>query len=147
MIRYTLRCRDGHEFEGWFRSSDGFDALRLAGQVACTHCGSTAVEKAPMAPAVPSDRANRGTSDRAAPERPPTMAQRVEQSLAELRRQVEANSDYVGMRFVQEARAMHEGRLPERAIHGEARVEDARKLIEDGVPVAPLPFRRREGMN
>ena len=63
--------------------------------------------------------------------------------LEKLRRHVETTSDYVGMSFAAEARAMHEGTRPERAIHGEARIDEARKLLEDGIPVAPLPFRPR----
>jgi len=35
---------------------------------------------------------------------------------------------------------MHEGERPHRAIWGEARPNDARALIEDGIPVLPLPF-------
>ena len=70
-----------------------------------------------------------------------------EAALDKLRRHVEENSDYVGMSFAAEARAMHEGAAPERAIHGEAKLEDARKLIEDGIPVAPLPFRSRQRAN
>ena len=70
-----------------------------------------------------------------------------EAALERLRRHVEENSDYVGMSFAAEARAMHEGLAPERAIHGEAKPEEARKLIEDGIPVAPLPFRTRERAN
>lgn len=161
MIRYALRCADTHEFEGWFRSSSEFEAMRDRGQIACTTCGGHAVDRAPMAPAIPTERAHAGergagqsgedrTTDRASPLPDPaceTVTQRVNRSLAELRAYVDANSDYVGMRFVQEARAMHEGRRPERAIHGECRVEDARKLIEDGVKVAPLPFRSKRRMN
>ena len=64
----------------------------------------------------------------------------AEQALKELRNHVEANSDYVGKDFASEARAMHVGDAPERPIYGEARVEEAKALIEDGVPVAPLPF-------
>ena len=138
MIRYDLRCQNGHHFDGWFRSSEGFDSLRKAGQVACTHCGSTAVEKALMAPGI-------AVSEKAGDLHSPRDAQ--EAALEKLRRQIEANSDYVGMSFAAEARAMHEGSIPERAIHGEARLEDARRLIEDGIPVAPLPFRSRHGSN
>lgn len=136
MIRYNLRCKKGHEFDGWFRSSDGFDAMRAAGQVTCAQCGSAEVEKALMAPAVPSE--NPRLSE---PENP------VEAALAKLREHVEKNSDYVGLRFADEARAMHEGRRPTRAIHGEARPDEARRLLEEGVPVAPLPFRPRQKMN
>ena len=135
MIRYNLRCDQGHDFDGWFRSSDGFDNLRAAGQVTCTQCGSAKVEKALMAPAVPAKA-------------PLSQAQTPqEKALEKLRAHVEQNSEHVGLRFADEARAMHEGRSKTRAIHGQARPEDARKLIEDGVPVLPLPFRPREGVN
>jgi hypothetical protein len=135
MIRYALRCDKGHDFDGWFRSSDAFETTRAAGHVACTQCGSDKVEKSLMAPAVP-------VAKQAQPAMTPAEA-----ALHALRQQVEASSDYVGLKFVDEARAMHEGRTPGRAIHGEARIEDARKLIEDGVPVAPLPFIPRQKVN
>ncbi|WP_114284958.1 DUF1178 family protein [Candidatus Halocynthiibacter alkanivorans] len=64
----------------------------------------------------------------------------IEAALQELRRKVEKNSEYVGKGFASEARAMHLGEAPERAIFGEARVEEARELIEDGIAVVPLPF-------
>lgn len=134
MIRYALRCDQGHDFDGWFRSSEAFETTRAAGHVACTQCGSARVEKSLMAPAV-------------AAKQPKPAVNPVEAALHALRRQVEANSDYVGLKFADEARAMHEGRLPARAIHGEARPEEARKLIEDGVPVAPLPFIPRQKAN
>ena len=137
MIRYALRCDQGHEFDGWFRNSEGFDSLLKAGQVTCTHCGSAKVAKALMAPRVA----------QAQPEALTTPRDPREAALEALRKQVESNSDYVGMSFAAEARAMHEGSAPERAIHGEARPEDAKKLLEDGIPVAPLPFRPRQRVN
>lgn len=70
-----------------------------------------------------------------------------EQALADLRKEVEANSDYVGMNFASEARAMHDGNTPERSIYGEAKPEEARKLIEEGIPVAPLPFMPNRKIN
>ncbi|MCO6363403.1 DUF1178 family protein [Paracoccus sp. 08] len=134
MIRYALRCDQGHDFDGWFRSSDGFEAMRDAGQVGCAVCCATKVDRALMAPAV---------SDKTltAPRNP------AEAALQALRRKIETSSDYVGLSFAEEARAMHEGTRPARAIHGEARPEDARRLIEDGVPVAPLPFVPRPKTN
>ena len=136
MIRYHLRCDKGHEFEGWFRSAEAFDAQLAEGQVACGFCGSASVEKALMAPAVPK-RAE--ASD--------TPETNMIEAIARLRAHVEANSDYVGDSFVTEARAMHAGDSPARAIHGEAHPDEARALIEDGIPVAPLPFRPRQKAN
>jgi hypothetical protein len=139
MIRYALRCENGHDFDSWFRSSDGYDAMRAAGQVACGECGSIKVEKALMAPTV--------SEPRPATPRLTQPATPAETAMDKLRQHVEKNSDYVGNSFVAEARAMHQGTSPERAIHGEARIEDARKLIEDGIPVAPLPFLPRQKTN
>lgn len=134
MIRYALRCDKGHDFDGWFRSAAGFDALSAEGQVSCSICGSASVEKAPMAPAVPArDEAQGRPLDR--PGSP------LEEAMAMLRRHVEETSDYVGDSFATTARQMHEGEIPHRSIYGEARLDEAKKLVEDGVPVAPLPFR------
>ena len=130
MIRYALRCDRDHGFDSWFGSAEAYDRLRAARQVSCPDCGSTAVDKALMAPNV-------------APSREPALAaprDPREAALAELRRRVEENSEYVGLEFAAEARRIHEGEAPERSIYGEAGAEEARRLIEDGVPVAPLPF-------
>ncbi len=161
MIQYSLKCAEGHSFDSWFQSAAAFDKLAAAGLVSCAVCGGTGVKKAVMAPRVrPGRKAVSGVGEpepqaAAAPSASvpaPVPAQagpgllgrpsgEVEKAIAELRRKVEENSDYVGDRFVREARAMHLGEAPERAIHGEAKLEDARELIEEGVPVLPLPFR------
>ena len=133
MIRYDLKCDGDHEFDSWFQSASAFERLATAGHVTCPQCGSAKVEKRLMAPALSKTRPN--------VDRPLTApADPREAALAELRRKVEANSEYVGLRFAAEARQMHEGLVPERAIYGEAHADEARQLIEDGVPVAPLPF-------
>lgn len=143
MIRYSLKCPQAHEFDSWFQSAGAYDSLRAAGHVSCAICGSTEVEKVLMAPAVRPARRAASAQPGAVSETGHPLSQPQgdkEQALAALRAHIEANSDYVGMNFVAEARAMHEGNAPERAIYGEARPEEAKKLIEDGVPVAPLPF-------
>ncbi|WP_374291328.1 DUF1178 family protein [Paenirhodobacter enshiensis] len=142
MIRYTLKCDHDHAFESWFASAEAFDKLSAAGMVACTVCGSAKVAKTLMAPAVRPARkavaaeAPHPETAQAAPATAPDPAGII----AALRRAVEQNSDYVGKDFATEARAMHEGEAPERAIWGEARPDEARALIEDGIEVTPLPF-------
>ena len=151
MIRYALKCAAGHGFESWFASADAYDKLAQAGMISCSLCGSTDVEKTLMAPALGQGSKKRAAPARgvdAAPSRAPQVAgtdamsreAQLETALAKLRQEVEANSSYVGGNFAKEARAMHEGTAPERAIYGEAKPEEARKLLEDGVPVMPLPF-------
>lgn len=120
MIRYALVCANEDAFEGWFRNSAEYDAQLAAGELICPVCASGDVRKAPMAPAV-IGRGARGAA------------------LRKLRDHVQANFEYVGEGFAQEARAMHDGDAPERAIWGEATAEQAIDLIESGAPVAPLP--------
>jgi len=141
MIRYDLKCSNDHSFDGWFPSAEAFEAQLAAGQVACAICGVNAVEKRIMAPAV--------RPARKAGEKPKLSAPQndIEAALAEMRAKIEANSDYVGLNFAAEARAMHEGRIDERSIYGEAKPEDARALLEDGIPVAPLPFMPKRQAN
>jgi len=138
LIRYTLICDQDHEFESWFQSSQAFDALSKAGHLSCAVCGSTTVSLALMAPSV---SAKGSKADLSAP------LSDAEKSLTKLRKDVEDNSDYVGKSFADEARKMHEGDTPERAIWGEAKLGEAKKLVDDGVPVMPLPFMPKRKTN
>ncbi len=133
MIKYALACDQAHEFEGWFGSSADFDDQQARGLLCCPTCGSASVAKQIMAPAVAGTKAQR-----AAPAQPQPQAMMME-AMGRLRREVEANFDYVGDTFAREARAIHEGKAEERGIYGEASPTEVRALIEDGVRVAPLP--------
>lgn len=153
MIRYALRCADAHRFDAWFGSSADYDRLRAAGLVTCAVCGGDGVEKDLMAPAVaaggtvapPEKMPESGPEPSIGRERPLSVpASPVERALAALRRRVEATAENVGRDFAREARRIHEGAAPERPIWGEARPSEARALIEDGIPVAPLPFPARK---
>ncbi|MEX3014489.1 DUF1178 family protein [Gymnodinialimonas hymeniacidonis] len=138
MIRYTLKCAEGHRFESWFQSADAFDTLHGKGMVSCAVCGIEDVQKAMMAPPVP--KKGKAEAEPTAPERPLSEpAHPAEAMLRQMREHVEKNSTYVGGSFAKEARAMHLGDTPERAIHGEANAQEAKSLIEDGVPILPLP--------
>ena len=138
MIRYTLTCDKDHQFDSWFQSSSTYDTLEAGGHLSCSVCGSSDVKRALMAPSVP---AKGNTDNLSAP------GSDAEAALAKMRQEVEQNSEYVGLSFAQEARKMHDGEAPERPIYGEAKLDDAKKLIDDGVPVAPLPFMPKRKAN
>jgi hypothetical protein len=154
MIQYALKCAEGHSFDSWFQSASAYDKLAAAGMVTCAVCGSDKVEKAIMTPRVRTARkavSGVGEAEVAQPPVPESQPQpqpgplsapasAAEQAMAEMRRKVEESSDYVGKDFATEARAMHLGEAPERSIYGEARLDEAKELIEEGIPVAPLPF-------
>lgn len=140
MIRYALVCEGAHEWEGWFGSIADYDAQSARGLVTCPICGTKKVRKQIMAPAVVTSKSDRPKAPVAAPpaetlDAPPE----VKAFFDKWRSHIEQNYDYVGDAFAEEARKIHEGESDERLIYGEASSQEARALIEDGVPVAPLP--------
>ncbi len=148
MIVFDLHCTDGHRFEGWFGSSADYADQQARGLLACPSCGSAEVSKAPMAPAVPA-KAN-ARKEVLPPEPTPRqqlantpLPPKVKKALAALAKaQAEAlkNSTWVGDKFAAETRKMHYGERDEAPIHGQATLAEAKALIDEGVPVAPLPF-------
>jgi hypothetical protein len=146
MIVFDLSCPDGHRFEGWFGSSADYADQQARGLLACPVCGSAAVSKAPMAPAVPAKGNTR--QEVLPPEAPRQLANtpmppQVQKALAALAKaQAEAlkNSTWVGDKFADETRKMHYGERDVALIHGQATLAEAKALIEEGVPVVPLPF-------
>ena len=127
MIVFDLKClRSGDLFEAWFRSGADFEQQLEQGLVHCPFCESSRVAKAPMAPMVPRRSA-------------PAPAELVA-SLAELQAELLRESEWVGDRFADTARAMHLGEIDTSPVHGEATAEQFRSLVEDDVPIAPLPL-------
>ena len=141
MIRFDLRCGEGHGFDGWFRSGDDFERQQERRLVACPHCGSDRVEKALMAPAVSAATRARGDGAKApvAGGLPPERAAEIRSQLQAMARELRKGSHDVGERFAEEARRIHFGEAEERRIHGRATQEEVRALAEDGIPALPLP--------
>lgn len=134
MIRFSLICDNAHEFEGWFRSNEEFDTQARRGLVDCPSCGSQQVEKALMAPAVSTGRRQEKIALAMGDAQKQAMAQ-----LKALAEKVRENSDYVGDRFAEEARKIHFGETDVRGIYGEATLEEAKSLADDGVAFMPIP--------
>lgn len=151
MIAYDLVCKPaGHRFEGWFGSSDEYDRQLISQILSCPTCGSGAISKAVMAPNI-ARKGNQAPSltPRSEPEHTvavsnqPEMPAQIEKVIAELGKlqsRMLENSDWVGRKFVEEARAIHYGETPERIIHGEASADEAQALFDEGITIAPLPL-------
>lgn len=153
MIRYRLQCDTSHEFEAWFGSSTAYDRQAKRGLVECPECGSTKVTKALMAPGVATRSreadTEAGRSAPAATGQPvPVTAETAAQMTAQrrimalmrqVRQEVESKAEYVGPRFAEEARKIHDNEAKDRGIWGEATIEQARDLHEDGIDCLPLP--------
>jgi hypothetical protein len=158
MIRYSLVCNKGHDFESWFKNSATFDKQAARGFVTCPLCGSTKVEKAIMAPHLSHSAHDvQPRSPASAPATPEVTAAAPEDAqapvamvspqehelrkkLKELREHLTQNADYVGRKFPEEARKMHYGEIEHRSIYGEASPDDAKELHEEGIEFHPLPI-------
>jgi len=164
MIRFSLRCKDGHVFEAWFRNGDTYERQAKRGEVRCPDCGSVKVTKAIMAPAIAKGRRRDplpapAAAAEASPAQPAPTAEtpaapvpaasapaemhfsgKLREALGEMRRFIEKNAEYVGPRFADEARKMHDGESKERSIYGEASDEEAEALKEEGIEFGRIPW-------
>ena len=160
MIRYSLICDNGHEFESWFADSAAYDKQAKRKLVSCPACGSVKVEKALMTPRLSSSAKKRAVAampveapppvtpspEAAAPETPAPVAmmspqeQELRSKLKELRDHLTKNSDNVGAEFPEEARKMHYGETEHRSIYGVASPDEAKDLAEEGIEFHPLPM-------
>jgi hypothetical protein len=153
MIRYALACEAGHAFESWFRDSDSYDSQQKSGFVTCPACGSARIEKQIMSPSVARTDLDRpalpvpaelpSSPTESAPAAPVALLTEREAAFRDLlravRRHVMETAEHVGPRFAEEARRMHDGLSDFRAIYGEATLEEAMALAEEGIEALPLP--------
>ena len=133
MIRYTLNCKNGHQFDSWFSNSDSFEKLRKKGLLECAICSSKEVEKSLMAPKITS------SSDKKT-ETLISAQSDLEKEIKALKHKIKGTATDVGENFSSEARAMHYGEKEEKPIIGKATMDEAKDLAEEGVPFIPLPW-------
>jgi hypothetical protein len=130
MIRYTLNCNNGHQFDSWFSDSASFEKLREKGHLECAICSSKEVAKSLMAPVV-------------APKKKETLLSKqsaLEKEIKALKQKIKATATDVGENFSAEARAMHYGEKEEKPIVGKTTIDEAKELAEEGIPFTPLPW-------
>lgn len=157
MIVYQLVCEHDHTFESWFRDSAAYDHMAAAGELVCPVCGTSKVSKAVMAPRLgrrkgaDDDPVTRSSGPGGMQAVDPVTAakqalvdKKMAEFLRELRGHVEKTCDYVGDRFAEEARKIHYGEVEARGIYGEASVEEARDLQDEGVAFSAIPWGRRD---
>ena len=124
MIVFDLQCLAGGEtFEAWFRSNADYEEQSAGGLVQCPFCESTRIAKAPMAPRLPAKSSGNPLA-----------------GIAAIQAEMLKESRWVGDQFAETARAMHSGEIEREQVHGQATLAEAKSLVDDGVPVAPLPL-------
>ena len=162
-----LQCGQQHSFEGWFGSEEDFQSQLARGLVECPMCADKAVVKMPSAPRLnfgghappsaapePTKTTSHSSSAVTASDAEPstgltTTADQTAQSPPSLDQQaaflnavrhVLTNTEDVGDRFANQARAMHYGDAEPRSIRGQTTQREAIELIEEGIDVMALPI-------
>ena len=136
MIKYQLRCRCEHEFEGWFPSSKEYTRQKNRGMIQCPMCDSTAVDKAIMSPSVKKRRGRDKTVDYIGEQT--ILGQQAEVILRQMDRKIKKEFQNVGKNFAKEARKAVEGKRNAK-FYGTASRDETKKLLDDGIDLFQLP--------
>ncbi len=151
MIRFDLICEHAHEFDGWFDSNDAYEDQHKSGYVSCPICGSAEISKQLMAPGIPAktntskvEISTEKTQKLLAASKTPEMKELVK-IVRKMRKEVKKSADNVGDNFAEEARKIHYNEAPARGIYGQATIDEAKELMEEGVEVMPMPTLPEDG--
>ena len=141
MILYDLNCENGHTFEAWFASSEQYDKQNKKKLINCPICNSNKIKKALMAPNLKGAKKNNKSFEQKKIEE---ENKNFNKKLKEFKKFIENNTEDVGKNFTEEAKKIYYGETKSRPIRGETTKEQAKELIEEGVPIAKLPWSSRE---
>ena len=131
MIVFNLSCSDCESsFEGWFENTNDYNKQIKKGLLSCPSCNSMQIRKGLMAPNV-AKKSNSKVSKR---------NKSIASNVKKLKKIIEKEFDYVGDKFTEEAKKIKYGEVKERAIYGEASIEQTKELIDEDIDVLPLPF-------
>ena len=137
MIKFSLVCASGHDFEAWFSSNEDFDTQCRRKLVLCPDCGGDQISKSLMAPNV-GKRSNKNDTLAVAPFSSGLRTE-VTEKLRQLKAEIQDSAEDVGAKFPEEARKIHYGEAEARGIYGTASLDEAAGLHEEGIEVFPIP--------
>lgn len=144
MIKFSLSCDRNHIFDSWFESNKAFETLNSKELLTCPMCNSTQIGKNIMAPNIVAKDKTSTIKCKSQEKKKKIDLQKplskYEEALQKLKKEIEKNSEYVGKNFVEQARLMYKCDTKKRSIHGEASLKEAKELVEEGIPVTPLPW-------
>ena len=141
MILYDLICDNEHTFEAWFASSEQFDKQNKKKLINCPICNSNSIRKALMAPKL---RGTKKSNQSFKQKKEQNETKKLAKKLKQLKKFIENNTEDVGKNFTEEAKKIYYGETKPRSIRGETTREQAKELIEEGIPIAKLPWTSRE---
>ena len=134
MIKYNLKCSNGHEFESWFSDSDEFDNLNNKKLLECIYCSSRKVQKSIMSPMISGGKQKEGVG---LSNEKLTLNRK---ELLKIREYVEKNFEFVGDKFSKKVREVYYDRKTKKTIYGTTTPEEREELAEEGIDLISIPW-------
>ena len=123
MIKYNLKCNQGHEFESWFLDSKEFDKLNKKKLLECIYCSSHKIQKSIMAPMVSSKKLKEDFFNL-----PDQKLLKEKNNFIKLREYIEKNSEFVGDKFSEKVREIYYDKKTKKSIYGTTTSEERKEV-------------------
>ena len=135
MIKYNLKCSNGHEFISWFSDSLEFDKLNKKKLLECIYCSSKKINKSIMAPMISGGKLKEDSSN--------LLNEKLsdkKKELLEIRNYIEKNFEFVGDKFSQKVREVYYDKQTRKTIYGSTTKEEREELAEEGIDLISIPW-------
>ena len=135
MIKYNLKCHNGHEFESWFSDSNEFDKLNKKKLLECIFCSSKKIEKSIMAPMISGGKLKEDSVSLLN-----EQLSSKKNELLQIRKYIEKNFEFVGNKFSQKVREVYYDKNNKKTIYGTTTPEERDELSEEGIDLLSIPW-------
>ena len=135
MIKYNLKCKNGHEFESWFSNSEEFEKLNKKRLLECIYCASKKIEKSIMAPMLSNIKNNNSQIEFNNKD-----LRNNKETLFQLRKFIEKNFDNVGKEFSRKVREVYYNKKVNKAFYGTTTPEERKELSDEGIDLFSIPW-------
>ena len=135
MIKYNLKCSNGHEFISWFSDSLEFDKLNKKKLLECIYCSSKKINKSIMAPMISGGKLKEDSSN--------LLNEKLsdkKKELLEIRNYIEKNFEFVGDKLSQKAREVYYDKKTKKSIYGTATLKEKEELADEGIDLLSVPW-------
>ena len=135
MIKYNLKCSNGHEFESWFSHSNEFDKLNKKKLLDCIYCSSKKIQKSIMAPMISGGKLKEDSMNLLN-----EQLSSKKNELLQIRKYIEKNFEFVGDKFSQKVREVYYDKKTRKTIYGSTTKEEREELAEEGIDLISIPW-------
>jgi hypothetical protein len=132
VIIYELRCKNKHQFEGWFQDRNAFEEQKSKNLILCPVCGDSGVE------IVLSSLTVMGKDTPSYEKSPKGMS--PAKALTALHDFINKNFEDVGDKFADIALKIHRGEEEQRNIKGTTTRDEEDALVEEGIHFIKIPI-------